>query len=293
VIRNADDVTNKAPHILLHKGSRLKITKDPTEGHGGEHPVISLTMPRILDHVKCNERVWFDDGLLGGIICEKNDKYLEAEITIAPETGFKLKAEKGVNFPDSNIEVPAITAEDLTHLRFIAKNADMVGFSFVQTAEDIFALQKNLKKMKREDMGIILKIETQLSFKNLPSLLFAAMRSERCGIMVARGDLAVEIGYSRMAEVQEEILWLAEAAHMPVIWATQVLETQVKKGVATRAEISDVVKAVRAECVMLNKGPHILEAIATVKDIDKRMAAHEDKKRKILRSLQVAKAFLE
>jgi pyruvate kinase len=215
------------------------------------------------------------------------------EITHAPEEGFKLKPEKGINFPDSNLNVSSLTKEDLNHLVFIAKYADMVGYSFVQRPADVILLQKHLKRLKREDIGIILKIETNLAFKNLPALLFAVMRSKHCGVMIARGDLAVEIGYLRIAEVQEEILWLAEAAHLPVIWATQVLETQIKKGIATRAEISDVVKSVRAECVMLNKGPYILEAIKTLKDIDKRMAAHEDKKRKILRSLHVAKAFME
>jgi len=79
--------------------------------------------------------------------------------------------------------------------------------------------------------------------------------------MIARGDLLVEIGYERLAEVQEEILWLCEAAHVPVIWATQVLEGLAQKGLPSRAEITDAAMGVRAECVMLNKGPHIIEAV--------------------------------
>ncbi|MDR3680043.1 MAG: pyruvate kinase [Flavipsychrobacter sp.] len=283
----------KPPYILLYKGSTLTLTKATIEGYDGEHPIISLTSTEVFGCVKCNERVWFDDGKLGGVIISADNKNIVVEITMAPEEGFKLKAEKGVNFPDSNLDIPAFTKEDLEHLPFIAQHADMVGYSFIQRPDDIIILQEHLKHLKREDLGIILKIETHLAFENLPVLLLTAMRSQHCGIMIARGDLAVAIGYLRMAEVQEEILWLAEAAHLPVIWATQVLETQIKNGIATRAEISDVVKSVRAECVMLNKGAHILEAIKTVKDIDKRMAAHEDKKRKILRSLHVAKAFLE
>ena len=293
-IRQDDDSEKvKTPHILLYTGSKITLTHSGLEGHGGAFPVISLVSPEIFGHVKRGEHVWFDDGKLGGVIDAADSKEIIVEITHAPEEGFKLKAEKGVNFPDSVLNICALTDEDIAHLHFIAKHADMVGFSFVQKPEDIYLLQKHLKQLGREDMGIILKIETNLAFENFPSLLFAVMRSKYCGIMVARGDLAVEIGYLRIAEVQEEILWLAEAAHMPVIWATQVLETQIKKGIATRAEISDVVKSVRAECVMLNKGPYILNAIETIKDIDKRMAAHEDKKRKILRSLHVAKAFVE
>ncbi len=76
--------------------------------------------------------------------------------------------------------------------------------------------------------------------------------------MIARGDLAVEIGFERMSEVQEEILWISEAAHAPVIWATQVLETLNKSGIATRSEITDAAHAAMAECVMLNKGSHTL-----------------------------------
>jgi pyruvate kinase len=88
-------------------------------------------------------------------------------------------------------------------------------------------------------LGLILKIETRLGFENLPELAFAAMASRAAGIMIARGDLAVEFGYERLAEVQEEFLWLAEAAHMPVVRATQVLETLAKTGRPSRAEITD------------------------------------------------------
>jgi pyruvate kinase len=102
---------------------------------------------------------------------------------------------------------------------------------------------------------------------------------------IGRGDLAVELGYERLAEVQEEILWLAEAAHVPVIWATQVLESLAKTGQPSRAEITDAAMGERAECVMLNKGPHIVEAITALDDILLRMEAHQHKKRAMLRKL--------
>ncbi len=104
--------------------------------------------------------------------------------------------------------------------------------------------------------GVVLKIETRLAFEHLPRLLLTAMRRRRVGVMIARGgDLAVEVGYERMAELQEETLCLCEAAHLPVIWATQVLEQLATTGLPSRAEISDAAMAERAECVMLNKGP--------------------------------------
>jgi pyruvate kinase len=105
--------------------------------------------------------------------------------------------------------------------------------------------------------------------------------------MIARGDLAVECGYERLAEVQEEILWICEAAHLPVVWATQVLESLAKKGQASRAEITDAAMGERAECVMLNKGPHIVAAVSALDDILRRMQDHQSKKSSRLRSLHL------
>jgi pyruvate kinase len=121
-------------------------------------------------------------------------------------------------------------------------------------------------------------------------MLLKAMQWPSCGVMIARGDLAVECGFERLAEVQEEILWICEAAHVPVIWATQVLETLAKHGMASRAEITDAAMAHRAECVMLNKGPHILSAVRTLDDILRRMQAHQVKKRAMLRQLRLARS---
>jgi len=111
-------------------------------------------------------------------------------------------------------------------------------------------------------------------------------------VMIARGDLAVECGFDRMAEVQEEILWICEAAHTPVIWATQVLESLAKTGLPSRAEVTDAAMSERAECVMLNKGPYIREAVKTLDNILRRMQAHQTKKRAMLRPLQVAQPML-
>jgi pyruvate kinase len=167
----------------------------------------------------------------------------------------------------------------------VASLADLVGLSFVQRAQDVQILRERLNQLGAPELGLMLKIETRRGFENLPELLFSAMASEAAGVMIARGDLAVECGYERLAEVQEEILWAAEAAHMPVIWATQVLETLAKTGLPTRAEITDAAMSERAECVMLNKGPHIREAMFTLNDILHRMQSHQAKKRPLLRQL--------
>jgi pyruvate kinase len=117
------------------------------------------------------------------------------------------------------------------------------------------------------------------------------MRSAAAGVMIARGDLAVECGYERTGELQEEIMWMAEAAHMPVIWATQVLENVAKTGQPSRAEITDAAMSVRAECVMLNKGPYIVQAVQMLDDVLTRMQAHQTKKVSLLRQLNVARRF--
>lgn len=103
--------------------------------------------------------------------------------------------------------------------------------------------------------------------------------------MIARGDLAVEIGFERLAEIQEELLWVCEAAHVPIVWATQVLESLSKTGLPSRAEITDAAMAQRAEIVMLNKGTFVVQAIKMLDDVLRRMEGHARKKNPTLRAL--------
>ena len=131
----------------------------------------------------------------------------------------------------------------------------------------------------------MLKVETPMAVRNLPRLLVQAGALMPVAVMIARGDLAVEIGFERLSEIQEEILWLCEAAHVPVVWATQVLETLVKEGAATRAETTDAAMSQRAECVMLNKGPHLAEAVGFLDGVLRRMDRHQVKKSSRLAAL--------
>ena len=289
-----------APGVLiLSKGDRLHMLRsglgtpaeqsDGTKSSSTRPAAIACTLPQVFDQVRAGERVWLDDGRIGGVIRAVHKDYLDIEITQAREGGEKLHADKGINLPDSQLDLPALTDADLQDLTTVAELADMVGMSFVQKPEDVTTLLAALREHQRADMGIVLKIETARGFANLPELMLAAMTAPVAGVMIARGDLAVECGFERMAEVQEEILWCAQAAHMPVIWATQVLEGLAKTGMPSRAEISDAGLGVRAECVMLNKGPFITEAITALDDILRRMAGHQDKKRPLLRALQAWK----
>jgi pyruvate kinase len=162
----------------------------------------------------------------------------------------------------------------------------MVALSFLRHERDVDTLRRYLAPLGAAHLGVVLKVETTAAFARLPEILLHAMASRRVGVMIARGDLAVEAGYERLAEVQEEILWLCEAAHLPVIWATEVLDQLARTGQPSRAEVTDAAMAQRAECVMLNKGPHIDEAIAALDDILCRMAGHQRKKTALLRPLR-------
>jgi len=248
---------------------------------------ISCTIPEIFDDVKAGEHIWFDDGKIGGIIEKTEPERWLVRIKQVRANGAKLCADKGINLPDSQLRLPALTSKDLEDLTFVSEHADVVELSFASCARDVEQLQRELASRGAQP-AIVLKIETRRGFDNLPEMLLAAMQSPCCGVMIARGDLAVESGFERLAEVQEEMLWICEAAHVPVIWATQVLETLAKQGMPSRAEITDAAMGHRAECVMLNKGAYMVEAVEVLDDILVRMQAHQAKKRPMLRKLHLA-----
>ena len=287
--------------LLLRAGDTLVVRRSLKPGrpatcdaHGRvlTPAVIGCTLPEVFEDVHSGDAIWFDDGRIGGIVQSIERDRVTVKITRARERGDKLGGDKGINLPDSALRLPAVSAKDVEDLEFIAGHADIVSLSFANGAADVALLQQHLKRLGAEKLGVILKIETRRGFDHLPEMLLAALRSGRCGVMIARGDLAVECGFERLAEVQEEILWMCEAAHVPVIWATQVLESLAKEGFPSRAEITDAAMSERAECVMLNKGPHVCEAVAVLDDVLQRMQTHVTKKRSMLRQLKVAGRFL-
>jgi pyruvate kinase len=293
-------IPSKAQALRLKVGDTLLLTRSlepgrPAQFDEAKHLIsparIGVTLPEFFDCVRPGEPIWLDDGKIGGLIRSVTPERVEVEITQARPSGEKLGAEKGINVPESDLRLSSLTPQDLEVLRFVVQHADIVGYSFVRKDADVRELQARLAEMGGEQLGIILKIETREGFDQLPRLLLAAMRSRAVGVMIARGDLAVECGYQRLAEVQEEILWVCEAAHMPVIWATQVLESLAKNGVPSRSEITDAAMGERAECVMLNKGPYIVTAVRILDDILHRMQDHQEKKRSMLRKLHLADTF--
>lgn len=253
---------------------------------------LGCTLPQVFADVHSGEPVWFDDGKIGGLIERADQDALQIRITQAPG-GAKLKGDKGINFPQSTLRLAALGEQDLAALAFAAEHADGIEMSFVNSADDVRALLAELARLQAEHLGVVLKIETRRGFDNLPALLLAGMQRGGFGVMIARGDLAVEGGFERLAALQEDILCLCEAAHVPVIWATQVLENLAKKGSPSRAEITDAATGVRAECVMLNKGPHILKAVASLDELLVRMQGYNSKKRQLLRKLELASPWAD
>lgn len=276
--------------ITLKPGDFLVLHKKPLDGENAvldengsvvAPAHISCEMPEIFDDVKAGEPVLFDDGKIEGIIETANPDELVVLITGAKPTGSKLKGERGINFPDSSFSFSGLTKKDIHDMDFVVENADIVNVSFVNDANDVKRFLEKLKSTNKQP-GVILKIETRKGFQNLPLILLEAMQLKMAGVMIARGDLAVEAGWNNMAILQEEILRVCEAAHIPDVWATQVLEEMSKKGIPSRAELTDAGMSQRAECVMLNKGPHITKAIKMLDKILRKMQEINKKKENIL-----------
>ena len=283
--------------ILLRQGDFLILhaRKEPGEGArtdaNGEVIAaahVACQQPEVFAFVNAGDPISLNDGKISGVVRAASPDELEVEITTAKPSGSRLRGQRGINFPGSDIQLPGLTASDREHLRFVVEHADAVSLSFVRKPDDIRELQDALEEFPDNRLGVVIKIETKRGFSKLPQLILTAMRSYPAAVMIARGDLAVECGWERLAELQEEILWFCEAAQLPVMWATQVLEDVAKKGQPSRAEISDAAMSQRADCVMLNKGPYILAAIRMLDNILRRMQKHQFKKTARMKKLSVS-----
>ncbi len=282
--------------LLLRVNDRLTIHKEgilgepaifDEDGQVLQQAHVSCQLAEVFEHVKVGERILFDDGKIEGIIDTVGPEQFEVLITRARENGSKLKAEKGINFPTTDLHISGLTKKDKEDLKFVAAHADVVNFSFVSRKEDVEELYDELEKLGvLNKLNVILKIETRRAYNNLAQILFTAMRSHYVGVMIARGDLAVETGWDSIGRVQRELVLLCSAAHIPVIWATQVLENLAKKGLPSRSEITDTTSAVKSECVMLNKGPYITEAIRLLDTILSDMESLQEKNAPMLPQLK-------
>jgi pyruvate kinase len=275
------------PHrIRLAVGDRVALVR-PGASAPTDLPAIGCTLEEALASVAKGQRVLFDDGHLETTVEHVEPTHAVLRVEHATGGAVRLGGEKGMNLPDTEIALPLLGEDDERALGFAVEHADAIGASFVRSAADVAALHRRLAELGAERLGVIWKIETGHAIRRLPEILLAALARTPVGVMIARGDLAVEAGYERLAELQEEILWMAEAAHMPVVWATQVLDLHARTGRPSRAEVTDAAMSVRAECVMLNKGPYVAQAVAALDDILRRMEQHQYKKRSLYRRLHM------
>ena len=291
------DLPRPAPTLMLSTGDTLRFSLGDSPGSAPSAPggdfALSVALPEVFAAVRPGHRVLLDDGKFEGAVLQEGFGADAFRVRLSRVSGgaAKLAGEKGINLPDSPLALPAFGPDDATDLAAaLALKPDLIALSFVQTPRDVLDLHAALAAAGAAGAaaGVLLKIETAAAFAALPSLLLAAMRRPRFAVMVARGDLAVEVGFGRLSEVQEEMLWLCEAAHAPVVWATQVLDSMARTGAPSRSEVTDAAMAGRAEAVMLNKGPFMADVLTLLSDILSRLGDHERKKMHLLRRLRVA-----
>ncbi|MFB6467175.1 pyruvate kinase [Cytobacillus sp. Hz8] len=264
-----------------HKSNFFTLIKDDllrlylSEDHLG-HPAtedapagVPVTLAKAFTNVRIHDRIFIDDGKIYGRVENITQDYIEVKILTPFSKAAKVKEGKGINLPDSllSLNLPALTEKDISDLAFVTKHADLLGISFVHSPLDLIQLKSELKRHSCPHIAVVAKIETKDAVHQLGRILLEGLTFEAFGIMIARGDLAVEVGFENLAFVQDEIISICQAAHVPTIWATGVLENLTKKGFPARSELTDVSQGKRANCLMLNKGTYIVESLILLKKL--------------------------
>lgn len=272
--------------VRLDRGDRFLLNESGRARGSGGVPVLQCPEPGVLRQIRRGERVVLDDGRIVAVAERVDARGVLCRVTQTARSPARLRSGKGLAFPDSHISLPALGPEDEAALAFAIAHADGVEASFVNSRRDVSRIVARLQSQARPGFGLVLKLETQGAIRNLPDILFAVLRYRPAGLMIARGDLAVEASFEQLAELQEEILGFGEAVHLPVIWATQVLDSLAHTGVPTRSEMTDAAMSMRAECVMLNKGPFVAEATRMLARVIRDMEPRQYKKRALFTKLR-------
>lgn len=288
LVREAVAITGQTVGILLDtKGAEIRTTVQGTENGKiafeigdivrismddqleGTKEKIAVTYPGLYDDAHVGGHILFDDGLIDMEIIEKDDANREL-VTKVLNAGL-LGSRKGVNAPGISISLPGITEKDAADIRFGLENdIDFIAASFVRKAQDVLEIREILEEMDMNHVQIISKIESQEGIDNIEEIIKVSD-----GIMVARGDLGVEIPAEFVPMVQKDIIKKCNAAGKAVITATQMLESMQQNPRPTRAEASDVANAIfdGTDATMLSgesaNGSYPVEAVATMSRIDK------------------------
>ncbi len=246
--------------LELKRNDKIRLVKKtPTSIYD-----LTISYPEIIDQVNIGEYVFFADGSIRTKVVDKDKNSLTLEVK---NEGI-LSSRKGVNFPNSNLKISAITPKDEKDLIFGAKNGvDIVAISFVNSKKDILKAKKILKS-NGANPWVIAKIETKQAVENLDEILEVSD-----GVMVARGDLGIEVGIEKVPVIQKKIIRRANRLKKPVITATQMLLSMVNSPFPTRAEVSDVANAVMdgSDGVMLSDettvGKYPVKSVETLKNV--------------------------
>ncbi|HYO96378.1 MAG TPA: pyruvate kinase [Polyangiaceae bacterium] len=233
--RQRSNVTKAGDRLLLVPEHQLDEARHAEKKKKKKEPlsVVGCTLHEPLLGLQVCQPVYIEDGRFAARVVELRAEGAVIELLHVPSKRNRIRSDKGLNFPETDFSVSSLTDKDRLDLDFVATHADMIGYSFVQTSQDVDALVAELAAALPEGKPrptLVLKIETQRAVQNLPALIVQAAGQMPTAVMIARGDLAIELGFQRIAEMQEEILWLCEAAHVPVIWATQVLGVWQRRG---------------------------------------------------------------
>ena len=253
------------PEVLLDAGQKFTITMEDIDG---DKDRCTVSYKELIDDIKVGDRILIDDGLVGLKVQEIKDKDI---ICIVENSGI-VKNNKGVNIPGVKINLPAITAKDIGDIEFgINQGIDFIAASFVRKASDVLAIREILEKNNANDIQIISKIENQEGVENIDEILTVSD-----GIMVARGDLGVEIPTEDMPIVQKNMIKKCNKVAKPVITATQMLDSMIRNPRPTRAEVTDVANAIYdgTDAIMLSgetaAGKYPVEAVKMMATIAKR-----------------------
>jgi len=249
-------ITNLENEILVSKNDTIKISKNPSKD------ALNINYPEIINQIDLKDIIYFADGRIKANVIKKENE----DVVLKVLSGGILKNGKGVDFPSDNINLPTITEKDIKDLAFGSKyDVDLVAVSFVKDKEDILNA-KNILRKNGSDAWVIAKIERRSALDNLDEIIDASD-----GVMVARGDLGVDIGLSKVPIIKMKIIHKANEKGIPVIVATQMLTSMINSPYPTRAEVSDIANAVLygADAVMLSDetaiGHYYKEAVNVLK----------------------------